>query len=35
MIESLIEMLDLDLVRRPNYHQLYTKLNSKESKIKS
>ncbi|CAD8078349.1 unnamed protein product [Paramecium sonneborni] len=32
MIDSVIEMLDLDLVRRPNYQQLYAKLN-KNSRI--
>ncbi|CAD8163557.1 unnamed protein product [Paramecium octaurelia] len=34
-IELIMEMLDLDIVRRPNYHQLYTKLTSKDSKIES
>ncbi|CAK82396.1 unnamed protein product (macronuclear) [Paramecium tetraurelia] len=34
-IELIIEMLDLDIVRRPNYYQLYTKLSSNESKIES
>ncbi|CAD8159395.1 unnamed protein product [Paramecium pentaurelia] len=34
-IELTIDMLDLDIVRRPNYDQLYKKLNSPESKIDS
>ncbi|CAD8163895.1 unnamed protein product [Paramecium octaurelia] len=35
LIEIMIDTLDLDLVRRPNYRQLSTFLNSPESKIHS
>ncbi|CAD8156220.1 unnamed protein product [Paramecium pentaurelia] len=35
LIEIVIDILDLDLVRRPNYHQLQKYLNSPESNIDS